>query len=284
MGRPYKAEILLVIVAFIWGATFVVVKDALADASPLVFLAGRFTLAGVALFLVLGWKDLKPRVLLPAAWLGVLLFLGYLFQTWGLESTTPAKCAFITGFSVILVPLVSALMGQRLHAASATGALLGLAGLYFLIEPSGSASINRGDLLTLFGAVAFALYIIWVGLFAQRYSFVQLAPAQILAVGIFAYVTLPFDPQYHFQLTRGLIAAIAVTAILATAFAFAVQNWAQRYISASHTALILTLEPVFAALISYWLAGERPGGRVLLGCALVLVGMVVSEQLGGSKL
>jgi drug/metabolite transporter (DMT)-like permease len=283
LSRYTRAEILLVLVALIWGATFVIVKDALADASPLVFLAGRFTFAGVMLFIVLGWRGLKPRCLLPAGWLGLLLFIGYIFQTWGLESTTPAKCAFITGFSVILVPLISPLMGQRLRPASAAGALLGLAGLYFLIEPSGPASVNRGDLLTLFGAVAFALYIIWVGVFAQNYSFVQLAPTQILTVGFLAYAALPFDPQYRFQLTRGLIAAIGVTALLATAFAFAVQNWAQRHISASHTALILTLEPVFAALTSYWLAGERPGGRVLLGCALVLVGMVASEQFGGSR-
>jgi drug/metabolite transporter (DMT)-like permease len=278
-----KAEILLILVTFFWGATFVIVKGALNSASPLVFIAGRFTLAGVALFCALGWKKLDRRRL-GAAWvLGVLLFLGYVFQTWGQEYTTPSKCAFITGFSVVLVPLIMALMGARLRVASIAGALFGLAGIYFLISPSGHDPINRGDALTLAGAVAFAIYIVWVGVYAERYSFVELAPAQIITVGFLAYIALPFDPGRRFNLTAGLAAAIAVTAIFATAFAFAVQNWAQRYIPASHAALIFALEPVFAALTSFWVLNERLGRRLLLGSALILAGIIVSEEWGGSK-
>jgi drug/metabolite transporter (DMT)-like permease len=279
-----KAELLLVLVTFFWGATFVIVKQALNSASPLVFIAGRFTLAGVALFCVLGWRKLDRRRLGAALILGFLLFLGYILQTWGQEYTTPSKCAFITGFSVVLVPLIMAVMGARLRMASIAGAAVALAGIYFLISPSGRDPINRGDALTLAGAVAFAVYIVWVGIYAERYSFVELAPAQIIIVGFLAYIALPFDPSRRFNLTAGLATAIAVTAIFATAFAFAVQNWAQRYIPASHAALIFALEPVFAALTSFWVLNERLGGRVLLGSALILTGIVVSEEWGGSKL
>jgi drug/metabolite transporter (DMT)-like permease len=281
MSIKLKAEILLVVVTFFWGATFVIVKQALNSASPLVFIAGRFTLAGVALFCVLGWRKLDRRRLGAALVLGVLLFLGYIFQTWGQEYTTPSKCAFITGFSVVLVPLIMALGGVRLRVASVAGALFGLAGIYFLISPSGHDPINRGDALTLMGAVAFAIYIVWVGVYAQRYTFVELAPAQIIIVGFLAYMALPFDAGRRFDLTAGLAAAIAVTAIFATAFAFAVQNWAQRYIPASHAALTFALEPVFAALTSFWVLKERLGGRVLLGSAFVLTGIVISEGWGG---
>jgi drug/metabolite transporter (DMT)-like permease len=278
-----KAEILLILVTFFWGATFVIVKEALYSASPLVFIAGRFTLAGVVLFCILGWRRLGLRSFGAAAVLGSLLFLGYAFQTWGQEYTTPSKCAFITGFSVVLVPLIIALTGVRLRAGSIAGALLGLAGIYFLVAPSGSDPINRGDLLTLAGSVAFAVYIVWVGIFAGRYSFVQLAPAQIILVGFLAYILLPFDPAGRFNLTAGLVAAILVTALFATAFAFAVQNWAQRYIPASHAALIFALEPVFAALTSFWVMNERFGGRALLGSGLIIAGIIVSEERSGAK-
>ena len=283
MSIRSKAEVLLIVVTFIWGATFVIVKQALNDASPLVFMAGRFTLAGVTLFLALGWRKLDSRRLGAATILGGLLFLGYIFQTWGLKYTTPSKCAFITGFSIVLVPLMMTLLGVRLNIASVAGALAGLAGIYLLVSPSGRDPINRGDLLTLLGAVAFAVYIVWVGIYAERYSFIELAPAQILVVGFLAYTALPFDGARRFNLTTGLAIAIAVTAVFATAFAFAVQNWAQRYISAAHAALIFALEPVFAALTSFWLLGERLGSRALVGSGLILAGIVISEEWGGSR-
>lgn len=283
MSQRSRAEILLIAVTFIWGATFVIVKQALNDASPLVFLAGRFTLAGILLFLALGWKGLNRRSLGPATVLGVLLFLGYIFQTWGLVYTTASKCAFITGFSVVLVPIILALMGVRLRVGSAGGAILGLAGIYFLVSPSSGQPVNFGDVLTLFGAIAFAVYIVWVGIYAERHSFVEVAPAQIILVGFLAYAALPFDSSRKFDLTSGLTIAIVVTAVFATAFAFAVQNWAQRYIPAAHAALIFALEPVFAALTSFWVLGERLGGRVLIGSALIVAGMVVSEEWGGRK-
>lgn len=272
-----KAEILLLVVTFIWGATFVIVKQALNDASPLVFVAARFIVAGALLFLFVGRGKPDRKALIPAFILGVFLFLGFFFQTWGQEYTTPSKCAFITGFSVILVPLIVALRGAPLRRASLIGAFLGLAGIYFLVSPSTIQGVNRGDVLTLAGAFGFAIYIVLVEVYARRFSFVDLAPAQILIVGVLALVGLPFDPGRKFHWTAGLAAAIAVTAVLATAFAFAVQNWAQKYVPAAHTALIFAFEPVFAALTSYAVLEERLGNRVLLGSALILAGMVVSE-------
>ncbi|MGH9445456.1 MAG: DMT family transporter [Terriglobia bacterium] len=283
MSKRAQAELLLLLVTAIWGATFVVVKEALRDASPLVFIAGRFTVAGILLFLTLGWRKLNLRCLGPAAVLGLLLFLGYVFQTWGLVYTTPSKCAFITGFSVILVPVIMPLAGVRLRPGSAAGGLLGIAGIYFLLSPSGAQGINRGDWLTLLGAIAFAAYIVMVDVYARSYSFVQLAPAQLLFTGILAYATLPFDPHPHFNLTAALAGAIAVTAVFATAFAFGVQNWAQRFVPAAHTALIFAFEPVFAALTSFWFMNERLGARILIGATLILAGMIVSEAWGGRE-
>ena len=282
MSQRSKAEILLVVTTFIWGSTFVIVKGALLDASPFPFLAIRFILAGLLMWLVMGRGRLDRQALLPSLVLGILLFAGFAFQTWGLTSTTPSKSAFITGVSVILVPLISLFHGYRLRGANLGGAGLGLLGLYFLVLPSGLGAVNRGDLLTLFGAISFAVHIMLVGAYTRRFSFQHLAPGQILVVGIVATLAVPIGPAWVVHWTGRLIFALAVTAIFATGFAFGVQVWAQQYTPPAHTALIFALEPVFAALTSRLVTGEHLGGKVLVGSALILAGMVISEMWGGA--
>jgi len=260
----------------------VVVKLALADASPLPFLAVRFMLAGLLLLAILGRGQVDRRTIFPGSVLGFFLFAGYLFQTWGLVYTTPSKSAFLTGFSVILVPAIMTLSGFRMGSATALGGVLGLAGIYLLVAPSGMAAVNRGDILTLAGALFFAIHIVLVGRYTKRFSFLHLVPVQILAVGLLSSVALFVVSHQTLHITVRLVVAILVTAVLATGVAFSVQNWAQQYTPAAHTALIFALEPVFAALSSWLTMGERLGGRVLLGAGSILAGMVVSEIWGAS--
>ena len=269
------------VITLIWGSTFVVVKGALSDISPLPFLAVRFTVAGVLLLAVLGQGRVAREALVPGVLLGVFLFAGYLCQTFGLTLTTPSKSAFLTGFSVILVPVILFFRGSRLRPPSVVGALMGLAGIYFLILPSRLETVNRGDLLTLLGAVSFAVHIVLVGSYTRRLSFLHLVPAQILTVGLLAALATPFGPPLAMNWTRRLILAWVVTTVFATGVAFSVQNWAQQYTPAAHTALIFALEPVFAVLTSRLAMGERLGGKVLLGSSLILGGMLLSEIWGG---
>jgi drug/metabolite transporter (DMT)-like permease len=280
MTKRTQAELLLALVTFIWGATFVIVKDALRDSPPRPFVAIRFVFAGVLLWIVLAGGRLDRRALVPSALLGVFLFAGYAFQTWGLVFTTPSKSAFITGSSVIWVPVMLVALGRRLQVGTALGALLGFAGLYLLVVPTGISEVNRGDLLTVLAATAFAVHIVMVDRYTRRLPFQHLVPGQVLTVGVLAAVLWPFDPgTIHW--TARLTMALAVTGLLATAFAFTVQNWAQQYTPPAHTALIFTLEPVFAALVSRVVLGERLGGRSLIGAFLTLGGMLVSELWGG---
>jgi drug/metabolite transporter (DMT)-like permease len=283
MSVRTKAELLLATITAVWGATFVVVKGALADASPLVFIAIRFSLAGLLLALVLGrgLRDIGWGVLGPGLLQGVFLFGGYALQTWGLIFTTPTKSAFITGFSVVLVPLILAAGGAPLRLPSLAAALTGLAGLYVLLAPSGAGGVNPGDLLTLGGSVSFAFQIVLVGRYAERLPLRAVVPVQITAVGLLAAVSLPFSGHLRLEWTPSLLGAFAITTVFATAFAFSGQNWAQQYTPPSHTALIFALEPVFAAVTSFFVAGERMGPRFLAGCALILGGMVISEFWGG---
>jgi drug/metabolite transporter (DMT)-like permease len=282
LTKRAKAELLLVLATFFWGVTFVIVKGALADASPMVFVALRFLLAGLLMWLVMARGRIERRVILPSLLLAAALFLGFAFQTWGLLYTTPSRSAFVTGFSVILVPLFSHFSGYRLGRGIAAAAALGLAGLYFLVLPSGLGAVNRGDLLTLFAAIAFAIHIVLLGTWSRRIPFQQFAPVQILMVGAIALLVAPFAPAAPLHWTGRLVFAVAVTAIFATALAFGGQVWAQQYTPPAHTALIFALEPVFALLTSILVTGEHLGGKEILGFILILAGMIVSERWGGT--
>ena len=282
LSKRTKAELLLVVATFFWGATFVIVKGALADTSPLLFIALRFLLAGLLMWLLMARGRIGRQAFLSSLLLGTVLFAGFAFQTWGLLYTTPSRSAFVTGFSVILVPLISHFSGYRLGRGNAAAAALGLAGLYFLVLPSGIGTVNRGDLLTLLGAVSFAIHIVLLGTWSRRISFMQFAPGQIMVVGMIAILAVPFAPAPALHWTGRLVFAIAVTAVFATAFAFSAQVWAQQYTPPAHAALIFALEPVFALLTSLIVTGEHLGGKEVLGFALILAGMVVSERWGGT--
>ncbi len=283
MNLRVKAELMLVAICVIWGLSFIVVKGALAYASPVAFIATRFIVAGVASAIVL---RASPRLftlnaLRAGIVLGLFLLGGYVLQVSGLVWTTPSKSAFITAFSVVLVPVMMALGGVPLPRSNLAAALAGFSGLYILLAPSHARGMNRGDVLTLAGSVSFALYIVFVGRYAERFDFRALVPAQLLVVGVGAALLLPFDGNASVKWTPAFLAALAMTAFLATVLAFSVQNWAQRYTPPAHTALILSLEPVFAAAAAHLITGERLSGRFIAGSALMLCGILISEVWGG---
>jgi drug/metabolite transporter (DMT)-like permease len=285
LPRRLKADIALGIVSFIWGATFVVIKGALQDASPIVFVLLRFVLASLVLLGIFGRRSRLRALGLPWAGTvtGFFLCAGYVFQTVGLNYTTPAKSAFITALSVVLVPLVLVVvLRQRLRLWTLVGVGAAVAGLFFLTVPAGQFSMAPGDVITLVCAVAFAGHIVAVGHYAPRYGVGGLAIWQVGAALAFAAVALPVVSLAGLEAPRlnwtpGLALALVVTAVLATAVAFSVQIWAQQFTSATHTAVLYSMEPVFAALTSYVVLGERLNSRGLLGAGLILAGVLLAE-------
>ena len=284
-----KADLALALCTVLWGATFVVVKNSLDYSSVFLFLAVRFSLAAL---LMIAFQPrlllkLKREELLAGAALGLFMFGGYAFQTAGLQYTTPAKSGFVTGSSVVMVPLLLALFWRRRLAPTAyAGALAAVAGLYFLTVPAaGLAHLNRGDLLTLVAAALYAIHIILVSEYSRRHSVAALSILQVAACGLLAWLAaaiaaaLGWEPP-RFVWRWELLAGIAVCAIFATAAAFAIQLWAQRYTSPSHAAILFTLEPVFASITSYLVIRERLTPRAILGAAFVLAGILLAELLG----
>ncbi|HUS19421.1 MAG TPA: DMT family transporter [Terriglobales bacterium] len=289
MSRALKAHLLLVLITFIWGATFVVIKNALAEITPLFFNAVRMLLATACLFLIF-WRPIL-RIEWPTfrsgALVGIFLWAGYEFQTSGLRLTTPSKSGFLTGVSVVLVPVFLALFWRRkINQWTIIGVAAAFIGLVLMTVPGGAnawaewSSVNSGDLLTLACAVAFAFQIIFLGRATQRYPFEQIAFLQTAVAAVLMFATIPMLETVRVVWSPAVIWAIVTTGILGTAVAFTVQAWAQQFTPATHTALIFTLEPVFAWLVSYIVLHERLGTRAAAGAMLILAGVLVSELKG----
>lgn len=291
MSRSLRAHVLLTAVVFVWGATFVLIKDALKDVSPLLFNWMRMTLAFACLAVVYRahWKHLTRRALWSGAAAGFCLAMGYQFQTAGLKLTTPSKSAFITGLVVVLVPLLSAIPFLRAQGAHAprwnayVGALLAFFGIVLLTTPARAGlafdTMNRGDVLTLGCSLGFALHVLALAHALPRVPFTQLAILQIGFCALFMAVSGPLLEHAYIHWTMRVVIALLIAALLATAAAFTIQTWAQQSLPATHTALILALEPVFAWMTSFVILGERLSRRASSGALLILAGIACAEFL-----
>ncbi len=271
------------------------VKSALGGISPLLFLALRFSLASLALALLFH-KPLTVRRAWTGAGAGMLvgsfLFLGYLFQTLGLRFTSAPKSAFITGLTSVMVPLLGSFVYRnRPRISEWFGILTATAGLGLMTLPdaglpgatvpgavqAGTTAINRGDVLTFFCAIAFAAHIVTLGHFSRRMGFELLSVAQVGTAAVLSLALCGWTETPHVEWRPAVVSGILVTGLFATALAFTVQAWAQRYTTHTRTALIYMLEPVVAWATSYLLAGEGLSRRAAAGAALILGGVLLVE-------
>jgi drug/metabolite transporter (DMT)-like permease len=273
----WQADLALAFVALVWGATFTVVKQALADCSTLLFLGLRFTLATLALALVFRKRAFQGGLALRGGLIaGVFLFTGYLFQTLGLRFTTPSKSAFITGLSIVMVPILSAALYRAFpHPSEILG--VGIATIGMALLTLRSLHIELGDLLTLAGALSFAVHIVVIGHYSPLASFESLTLVQILTAAALALSSFWWAEAPRIIWSGQLLIALVLTGLLATALAFGIQVWAQRRTTATRTALIFALEPVFAWITSFLLTGERLSARGTAGALLILAGILLVE-------
>ncbi|MHB9150792.1 MAG: DMT family transporter [Thermoleophilia bacterium] len=312
--RSLVAEFLLVGVTAVWGWTFVMVKDAVALLPPLPFLAIRFGVATVAMALVTwamsvrrrrrrgspadsgtdvpvgvadrtgprtggGWRASGSAGLVMGAFLGA----GYIFQTFGLQRTTASNAGFITGMFVVLVPVLQGLVWRlwpdRRAVAGVVLAALGL----FLLSGGASELHVLGDGLVLLCALSFSAHILATSRYARRHDAAALTVVQLAVVtglsGLLALVGWVFGAPLSLGAVREpqVLLALAVTALFASAAAFYIQTFAQKYASPTRTAVILTMEPVFAGFFGYALAGEHLSVAGWVGAAAILCGMLISE-------
>ena len=286
-NRTRLAQIGLVFTTLAWGATFVLVKEGLNHAQPFTFGAYRFLIATICTaFLVRSQIfQLHKQEFYSAVLCGFFLFTGYAFQNFGLwenefyTATTPSKSAFITSISIIMVPIMLVIAGIQIVSYRIwTAILLATIGLYLLLDPTGTG-ISLGDIFTFGCATSFAIHII----LQDRYAKKGIHVTRFFLIQVTTVTTLSFICSFLFDnqppsWSPELINALLMTGIIATTIAILIMVWAQQILSPSQTALIFSLEPVFAAVFSWILIGELLGFWGWVGGFLVVSAVVWSES------
>lgn len=285
----WKADSALAIVALMWGTTFVVVKQTITQISALYFLSLRFSLATLCLLLLFipAFRRMSSRQILNGLAggfiAGIFLWLGYVLQTVGLHYTSAANSGFLTGLYIVIVPLLgAALYRQKPVLRELWGLGIATLGMIVMTIPtSGALAINFGDLLTIGCAVAFAFHLLVLGHFSKREKLEAVAVGQIACAALLSTASLVVEKPTAVWSGKS-IWAIIVTALFATALAFALQTWGQKHTTATRTALIFALEPVFA-LITAITFGEPARWLAILGGALILAGILAVEVKPGQS-
>src|SRR5207302_10555831 len=282
---PVRALFVLIAVTAVWGVTFVQVKDAVALYPLFAFLALRFAIASLTLAPsgVRRLRTLGRSGWAAGAFAGALLGGGYALQTAGLERTSVSSTGFITGMYVVLTPLLAlALFRVRVGASAWIGVALATIGLALLSGIHGGSV--GGDLLVLAGAAVYSLQIVLMERYAPRYDALAFTFAEMLAacvgLGVVAVAAGDLDVPHGWTVWGALL----VTGVFASALAYLVQTWAQQQASATRTALVFALEPVWAAVFGFALAGDRLGALGWGGCAVIMAGIVLAEPAAADVL
>lgn len=289
MKKQLGAEITLLLITMIWGTTFLVVQNAIAVLPPNTFNGVRFTIATLFLIVTMALfypklrHSFTPKLLLSGLWIGFWLYLSYALQTIGLLYTTPSKAGFITGLGVVLVPLFSLLLlKHKLTWQSTASVLAAVLGLYMLTMNQ-TQGLNVGDVLMFGCAIAVALQLVYTAKYAIYHPALPLAITQLATVALLSWLYAFLFEDWHKafdsssmldpKVTWGLL----ITAIPATALAFLAQTAFQKLTTPTRMVLIYALEPVFAALTSYLWIDEVLTTRQMIGCFLILSGMLITE-------
>lgn len=277
--RKYIGEIGLVITAIIWGSGFVASAMSLEYYTPYQTLAGRF-LIGVIILCVLFYKrlkDIKKSTLIKGTILGLFLYIAFVLQTVGLQYTTPSKNAFLTAVNVVIVPFIGFLLYKRkIDMFELVGAVIALVGVAVLSLKL-SSEINIGDLLTLCCAVGFAFHIFYTAKFVKDEDAVLLTIVQMVVAAVIGWMVVLFKGETSFSLESEGLLPLLYLGIFSTTIAYLLQTVAQKYITETKAAIILSTEAFWGMAFSVAILSEVMTSKMIIGAVLILVAIVISE-------
>ncbi|HWQ74918.1 MAG TPA: DMT family transporter [Syntrophomonas sp.] len=279
-----KSNLLLLLTAAIWGFAFVAQRVGMAYVGPFTFNGVRFLLGSLSLLPLIFYfsrtahssseKLINP--VLPGILAGSVLFLGASLQQVGIIYTTAGKAAFVTGLYIVLVPILSLFLHQKVRGGTWLGCILAVTGIYFLCIKEASA-LQWGDLLELIGAFFWAAHILVIGYFSNRVDALKLSAIQFLTCSVLSLLVAVIMETI---LIDNLIAAavpILYGGICSVGIAYTLQVVGQKHAPPAHAAIIMSMETVFAVIGGFLLLQEKLGLSELLGCALMLSGMIISQ-------
>jgi drug/metabolite transporter (DMT)-like permease len=279
ISSPFQGVLVLVFVTMIWGSTFPLVQIAQQVLEPAQLIALRFS---VAAFVFLPWM-VKARgwvIWRDGALLGLFLFAAFVTQAIGITTVSPGRAAFITGLNVIFVPLMLPFLRRRVPVTAFIGAGLAFAGIGVMSWDTGALSLSLGDFWVLGCAITYAMYVLLLERYAIRHEALQLTAVQLLTVGILGLVWVAPSLARGFQfekLDAPLLLIIVYLGVIAVSLTTWLQTIVQQVMPAFQTAVIYSLEPVFAAIFSWWWVGEGLKPQGFVGAALILLAMIVSQ-------
>ena len=277
-----RADLILLLTAFIWGLAFVYQRSGMDHIGPITFTFGRFLIGALAI-VPLWYVMEKPKQIFAfnkvnrnAALLGLVLTLGMLLQQWGMVYTTAGRAGFLTGVYLVFVPLIGLFFRNKTEWPTWVGMSLALAGLYFMGQIDGG-EIFIGDILVLISSLLFALHIIFTGMIANHTSPFRLIFVQFSVAAVITGILVPIFEGWNWQGIQDAMVALLYVGVLSSAVGFCLQVVGQRTAPASHTAIILSFESVFAAFCGWWLLDEYLTQTEFIGCGLILAGGLVSQ-------
>jgi drug/metabolite transporter (DMT)-like permease len=275
----FQGVLVLVFVTMLWGSTFPLVQIAQRTLEPAQLIALRFSVAALVflpwLFKARGWMIWRDGALL-----GVFLFAAFVTQAIGITTVSPGRAAFITGLNVIFVPLMLPFLRRRVPLVAFIGAGLAFTGIGVMSWDAGALSFNPGDLWVLGCAITYAIYVLLLERYAIRHDALPLTAVQLVVVGILGliWVAPSLTRGFPFEkLQPSLLLIIAYLGVIAVSLTTWLQTIVQRVMPAFQTAVIYSLEPVFAAVFSWWWVGEGLKPQGFVGATLILLAMVVSQ-------
>jgi drug/metabolite transporter (DMT)-like permease len=283
-SRLWRANALLLLTAIIWGFGFVAQQAGATSIGPMTYNAIRFGLGGLALLALYPFlRRFEPPLDVPwrkvaaaGCAAGLVLFTASAFQTIGIKYTSVGKASFITGLYVVLVPILGLLWKQRATPAIWLGALVAVVGLY-LLSVSGDFRIETGDLLVMAGAFFWAIHVQLLGFLARRVDPLRIAIGQMLFTSLLSIPAGLFFEQFSWSQLSGATIPILYGGLFSVGIAFTLQIIGQRDTHPGHAAIIMVSESLFGAFAGWLMLGELLGARELAGCALILVGMLLSQ-------
>ena len=290
----FKGELILIAITILWGSTFVIVKQSLSDISSALYVAIRFSTASIILLpIFLKFRKLGEKLIIwPGAALGVLLFLGFVTQTMGLQYTTATKSAFITGTFVVMIPFFQIFIEKKKPSrGTVIGIFLVFMGLIFLSSPGNSifefisslgSGFNFGDFLTFLCAVFFAIQVVYIDKFSKENPVLSLLFSQLVTVSILSFfLVFLFDvtsiEKAKIVYNGNVIFSLLFTAIVATLINIGLQTRYQKSVSPSKAGIIYSFEPLFAAILAFYVLDEKISNFGYIGGILIIAGLIISE-------
>lgn len=279
-----RGYLYLLTTSFLWGTTFVAQLMGMDGIGPFTYGMSRYIIGFFVLLVI--WAVLKKRRQGRAGaclsgWrfglrAGCIMFLASALQQFGLLFTTAGKTAFITCLYIIFVPLFARLIGRRISRENWAGAFVALAGLYFL-SVHGETDLNYGDVLALLGSFFWAFHILYIDRYAARADNIELSVAQLAVCAVLNGLACLLLESFTWELLTEAAAPILYAAVFSSGVAYTLQIMGQRSVDPAPAAVIMSLESVFAALAGWLILGERLYNVELLGCGLMLAGMLITQ-------